>query len=71
MIAILGKVFNLSLLYAAFRSATPIIYAALCASVQGIFPTQGLNPCLQCFLHWQVDSLPLSHLGGLFPGRLI
>ncbi len=33
MIAILGKVFNLSLIYAAFRSATPIIYAALCASV--------------------------------------
>ena len=33
MISILGKVFNLSLLYAAFRSATPIIYAALCASV--------------------------------------
>ena len=28
--------------------------------LQGIFPTQGLNPCL---LHWQVDSLPLSHLG--------
>ena len=27
---------------------------------QGIFPTQGLNPGL---LHWQVDSLPLSHLG--------
>ena len=25
---------------------------------QGIFPTQGLNPGL---LHWQVDSLPLSH----------
>ena len=23
----------------------------------GIFPTQGLNPCL---LHWQVDSLPLE-----------
>ena len=28
--------------------------------LQGIFPTQGLNPCL---LHWQEDSLPLSHLG--------
>ena len=28
--------------------------------LQGIFPTQGSNPC---FLHWQVDSLPLSHLG--------
>ena len=28
--------------------------------LQGIFPTQGLNPCL---LHWQADSLPLSYLG--------
>ena len=26
----------------------------------GIFPDQGSNPCL---LHWQADSLPLSHLG--------
>ena len=30
------------------------------ALFQGIFPTQGSNPCL---LHWQADSLPLSHLG--------
>ena len=28
--------------------------------LSGIFSTQGLNPCL---LHWQVDSLPLSHQG--------
>ena len=28
--------------------------------LQGIFPTQGSNPCL---LHWQVGSLPLSHRG--------
>ena len=28
--------------------------------LQGIFPNQGLNPH---FLHWQVDSLPLSHQG--------
>ena len=28
--------------------------------LQGIFPTQGWNPRL---LHWQVDSLPLSHQG--------
>ena len=28
--------------------------------LQGIFPTQGWNPHL---LHWQVDSLPLSHQG--------
>ena len=26
----------------------------------GIFPDQGLNPCL---LNWQADSLPLSHQG--------
>ena len=30
--------------------------------LQGIFLTQGLDPCLQC---WQVDSLLLSHLGSL------
>ena len=29
------------------------------ALLQGIFPTQGLNPCLLCLLHWQVGSLPL------------
>ena len=28
--------------------------------LQGIFLTQGSNPCL---LHWQVDSLPLNHQG--------
>ena len=30
---------------------------------QGIFLTQGSNPSLLCLLHWQVDSLPLSHQG--------
>ena len=30
--------------------------------LQGIFPTQGSNLHL---LHWQADSLPLSHLGSL------
>ena len=24
---------------------------------EGIFPTQGSNPCLLYLLHWQVDSL--------------
>ena len=33
--------------------------------LQGIFLTQGSNPCL---LHWQVNSLPLSHLEN--PGYL-
>ena len=27
--------------------------------LQGIFPTQGLNPHPLCLLHWQADSLPL------------
>ena len=31
--------------------------------LQGIFPMQGWNMCLWCLLHWQVGSLPLSHLG--------
>ena len=31
--------------------------------LQGIFPTQGLSLSLLCLLHWQADSLPLSHLG--------
>ena len=30
--------------------------------LQGIFPTQGLNPHLLHFLHWQADSLPLAPL---------
>ena len=30
------------------------------ALLQGIFPTQGLNPCLLRLLHSQVDSLPLA-----------
>ena len=29
------------------------------ALLQGIFPTQGSNPRLLCFLHQQVGSLPL------------
>ena len=32
----------------------------------GIFLTKGSNSCLLCLLLWQVDSLPLSHLGSLY-----
>ena len=28
------------------------------ALLQGIFPIQGLNPCLLCLLHWQGGYLP-------------
>ena len=31
--------------------------------LQGIFPTQGWNPCLLSLLHCQMGSLPLSHVG--------
>ena len=37
--------------------------------LQSIFQTQGSNPCLSHLLHWQADSLPLSHLGS--PKRLV
>ena len=33
------------------------------ALLQGIFPTQGLNPSLLHLLHWQVGSLPLAPPG--------
>ena len=31
--------------------------------LQGIFLSQGSNPCFLPPLHWQTDSLPLSHVG--------
>ena len=31
--------------------------------LQGIYPTQGLNPHLLCLLNWQVSSLPLKPPG--------
>ena len=33
------------------------------ALLQGIFPTQGLNPHHLCLLHWQVGSLPTEPPG--------
>ena len=30
------------------------------ALLQGIFSTQGSNPCLLCLLHWQTGPLPLA-----------
>ena len=37
-----------------------VVYLQSCFSTCGIFPDQGMNPCL---LHWQMDSLPMSHQG--------
>ena len=36
--------------------------------LQGIFLTQELNPC---FLQWQADSLPPSHLGSSLSGAAL
>ena len=33
------------------------------ALLQGIFPSQGLNLSLLCFLRWQAGSLPLARPG--------
>ena len=37
-----------------------VVYGLSSSEACGIFLDQGLNPCL---LHWQADSLPLSHQG--------
>ena len=37
---------------------------------QGIFPTRGSYLHLLCLLHWQPDSLPLSHLGSPLPATM-
>ena len=42
-----------------------------CHFLLQIFSTQGLNPLLLCPLHWQTDSLPLSHLGNPYKGQLL
>ena len=44
------------------RSTVSVVVAQglSCSAACGIFQDQGFNPCL---LHWQADSLPLSHEG--------
>ena len=47
------------------RAQTVVVAHRLsCSAACGIFPDQGSNPCL---LHWQMDSLPLSHQGSPWP----
>ena len=43
-----------------FFSPLSYMHGLSCSVACGVFPDQGWNPCL---LHWQVDSLPLSHQG--------
>ena len=48
--------------------STVVAYSLSCSIAHGIFPEQGSNPCL---LHWQVDSIPLSHPGSLVTALFI
>ena len=41
------------------------------ALLQGIFLTQGLNPCILRLLHWKVGSLPLVPPGKPYTGILL
>ena len=41
-------------------SSVVVAHGLSCSMACGIFPDQGLNPCL---LHWQGNSLPLSPQG--------
>ena len=45
---------------AASTGSVVVVPELSCSEAHGIFPDQRLNPYL---LHWQVDSLPLSHQG--------
>ena len=42
------------------RGLSTVVHRLSHSATCGIFPDQGSNPCP---LHWQVDSLPLSHQG--------
>ena len=45
-----------------FQSTGSIVvpHRLTCSEAHGILPDKGSNPCC---LHWQADSLPLSHQG--------
>lgn len=47
----------LLLLQSVGSGAQQSVHGLRCSAVCGVFPGQGLNPCLR---HWQVGSLPLS-----------
>ena len=49
------------------RQARQEYWSGLRALLQGIFPTQGLNPHLLCLLRWQVSFSSLVPLGKLHP----
>ena len=61
----LGQVSSVCAARGLQRTGSVVVGHSSCSTACGIFPTQESNPC---FLHWQVDSLPLSHQGSLSLG---
>ena len=51
---------SLARLLCTWDSSGKNIRVGFCALLQGIFLTQGSNPCLLHLLHWHEDSLPLA-----------
>lgn len=49
----------------------PSCCACYMLSCKWLFQTQGLNPSLLHLLHWQVDALPLCHLGRPLPHAIL
>ena len=45
------------------RTSAVVVHRLTCSVVRGIFSGQGLNPRLLNLLYWQMDYLPLRHLG--------
>ena len=57
-------VVSMQLSFLLFLSVLGLLQWVTIALLQGIFPTQGLKPCLSHLFHWQAGSLPL-----VWPGR--
>ena len=55
-----GDIFCFGARAIGLRVSIVVVPGLSCSVACGIFPDQGVNPC---FLHWQPDSLPLSHQG--------
>ena len=61
-------------LFMGFRFSRQEYWSGLPIPPPGGLPDPGVGPYLLCFLHWQVDSVPLSHLGNsvvIFRGEVI
>ena len=61
LVAIRGLLIAVAFLLQSTGSVV-VAHRLRCPAVCGIFPDRGLNLCP---LHWQADTLPLSHQGSL------